>query len=169
MSPYYGRTLLESVVEPALRSLGAVMVAPDCGAAAWLDCETTVLALLDALQKRFNIDPRKTVLTGYSKGGIGTWALASRHPDRFRAAIIMAGRPDSAALEVWRTPLYLLHGRYDEIFSWEPTQAAFEALRGKGIPVELNLLDNVSHYDMGPFVDALGETAGWLETVWGSD
>ncbi len=45
VSPHYGRLLLESVVEPALRPLGAPMVAPDCNAPAWVapECESFVL------------------------------------------------------------------------------------------------------------------------------
>ena len=51
--PYYGRGLLEGVVEPALRTLSAIMVAPDCPGPAWAtgECERNVLQLLDHVQE----------------------------------------------------------------------------------------------------------------------
>ena len=47
VTPYYGGALLENVVEPALRALGAVMIAPDCGQPAWADCEDAVLRVIE--------------------------------------------------------------------------------------------------------------------------
>ena len=95
VTPFYGMGLLQGLVEPALRQLGAIIAAPDNVANGWSNprSEANVLALLDAIQEDYSIDPGKTLLLGYSMGGMGTWYLAARHPERFKAAIPIAGRP----------------------------------------------------------------------------
>ena len=44
------------------------------------------------------INPNKVYLMGYSAGGDGVWQLAPRMADRFAAAAMMAGHPNSASL-----------------------------------------------------------------------
>lgn len=169
LSPYYGRGLLETVVEPALRPLQALMLAPDCPARAWAEpaCEDTVLALIEHVRASYAIDERRVVLTGYSKGGIGTWALAAKHPQRFSAAIAMAGRPPTA-LEAarWRVPLYVIHAREDEVLPIGPTTEAVKQLRAAGWPVEFEILEGVTHYETHRFAAALGRAVAWLQRVW---
>ena len=43
------------------------------------------------------IDKAKVVVTGYSMGGAGTWHFAEKYPERFSAAIPVAGRPPASA------------------------------------------------------------------------
>jgi poly(3-hydroxybutyrate) depolymerase len=170
VSPHYGRLLLESVVEPALRPLGALMVAPDCDAPAWAapECDSFVLDLLDHVANEYAVDRRRVLLLGYSKGGTGTWELAARHPDRFTAAIVMAGRPRPEMSSVdWRVPLYVIHAREDEVLALGPTQEIVTALRDRGVPVELHILEGVTHYEMQHFVRALHRALPWLERTWG--
>ncbi len=95
VTPFYGRILLELVVEPALRDLNAIFVAPDSVGGDWTTPanEESVLLLLDDLAASYNIDEERILLTGYSMGGGGTWYLAARHPDKFSAAIPMTAGP----------------------------------------------------------------------------
>lgn len=46
-----------------------------------------LLAATDWAKRTYRIDPARTLLTGYSMGAMGTWYLAARHQDIFRAAI----------------------------------------------------------------------------------
>ncbi len=170
VSPHYGRLLLESVVEPALRPLGALMVAPDCDAPAWAtpECESFVLDVVDHVANEYAVDRQRVLLTGYSKGGIGTWELAARHPDRFTAAIVMAGRPRPEMSSVdWRVPLYVIHAREDEVLELGPTEEIVTALRDRGVPVELHILEGVTHYETKHFARALRMALPWLERTWG--
>ena len=170
VSPHYGRLLLESVVEPALRPLGALMVAPDCDAPAWAtpECESFVLDVIDHIANEYAVDQQRVLLTGYSKGGIGTWELAARHPDRFTAAIVMAGRPRPEMSSVdWRVPLYVIHAREDEVLGLGPTEEVVTALRDRGVPVELHILEGVTHYETQHFARALHRALPWLERTWG--
>ena len=167
VSPHYGSGLLQSVVEPALRGLGAVMLAPDCGARRWLDCESLVLSLMDEVATNYAIDARRVVLTGYSKGGIGTWDLVARHPDRFGAAVVMAGRPDEGLAKAgWLTPTRVVHASNDEVFPVAATQSVVSDMRAAGAPVDLEILQGVSHYQTDRFIEPLSRAVPWLREVW---
>jgi len=53
--------------------------------------ESDVFEAIAAAQKRFNIDPKRIILRGFSQGGEGAWHIALHYPDRFAAAEIGAG------------------------------------------------------------------------------
>lgn len=169
-SPYFGFGVLEQLVDPALRELGAIVVAPDCTSDSWADprSEQDVLALLDHVNANYNIDRDRTLITGYSMGGIGTWHLAARHPDRFRAAIIMSGYPPDGIPDAdWSVPLYVIHTQDDPVVPIAPTEAAVEELRDRGFPVEFVVLPGNNHYDTSPFIAPLRAAIPWIEEAWG--
>ncbi len=53
--------------------------------------EADVFEAIDAVEKRFRIDPSRILLRGFSMGGEGAWHIALHYPDRFAAAEIGAG------------------------------------------------------------------------------
>jgi len=57
----------------------------------WEAYEDAVLAMLDLAVERFGADPGRVGITGLSQGGHGTIALATAHPDRFKAAAPVCG------------------------------------------------------------------------------
>lgn len=57
----------------------------------WEDHEGAVLAMLDRVIDEHGVDPDRVAITGLSQGGHGTIALASRNPERFRAAAPVCG------------------------------------------------------------------------------
>ncbi|MBT6273480.1 MAG: prolyl oligopeptidase family serine peptidase [Chromatiales bacterium] len=170
VSPYYGRGLLESVVEPALRDLGAVMIAPDCPEPTWTSapCEATVTDVMTHVQANYSIDPKRILLTGYSKGGIGTWALAARYPERFTAAIVIAGRPPKDLdAGTWQLPMHVVHSHQDELLSIAPVTDAVAQLKAAGAPVEMTLLEGITHFETDRFTPPLRSLLPWLKGVWG--
>ena len=154
VTPFYGRELLDSLIEPVLRDLSAIIVAPDSAADNWSNpvAAQHVLELMDYIEAHYNIDVNKTLLTGYSMGAMGTWYLAPRHPERFKAALVMAGRPqpDSTTLD-WKTPMYLIHSTADEIVPLDPTQTAVEQLQARGASIDLVVVDEITHYEWPRF------------------
>ncbi len=164
---WYGATLLEQVVEPALRELGPIVVAPDCPGRSWSAdvSEAAVAELLDFLATRYPLDAKRTLVTGYSLGGMGSWSMARRFPERFAAAIPMAGRPPQG-LESWSTPTFVLHSRDDEIIDVLPTLQGVEKLQGAGAPVRLKLVSGLTHYETEGFMPLLRELVPWLKEVW---
>ena len=169
VTPFYGKSILAHLAEPALRELGAIMVAPDCQHGDWtnLSSESEIIALLEHLQDSYNIDTRRTMITGYSKGGMGTWYLAARNQERFAAAVPMAGmpQPDSADIQ-WDIPLYVIHSRRDEIVPLDRTEQVVTLLRDKGAAVEFVLLQDVTHYETDRFVRPLQAIVPWMRKVW---
>ena len=169
VTPFFGRAVLTNLVEPALRKLGAVIVAPDCTTGTWANekSEADVLAVLEYVRRTWSVDPGKTLITGYSLGGIGTWALAARHQDLFRAAVVVSGSPPPGVGEVaWRIPLYVIHSRDDEVILLKPTAAMVDRLKAAGAPVTLVVVDGVTHYQVGGFVPHLRAAIPWIKKAW---
>ena len=48
-------------------------------------------ALLDHVQANYAVDPKRVYLTGPSMGGFGVWAMTVEQPQRFAAAVPIAG------------------------------------------------------------------------------
>jgi predicted peptidase len=168
-SPFYGKLLLTELVEPALRELGAIIVAPDCTGPDWIhpQSEADVLELLDHIQETHNPDPKRILITGYSMGGIGTWYLASRHQERFSGALIMAGLPLSDITDIhWRIPLSIIQSRNDELMPLQPTEKAVEQLKSKGVSVELVVLDGVAHFETYRYTEPLRAATPWIKQTW---
>jgi hypothetical protein len=53
--------------------------------------ETDVFEALESVQKRYNIDPHRIVLRGFSMGGAGSWHIGLHYPDRWVAMEAGAG------------------------------------------------------------------------------
>jgi predicted peptidase len=186
----YGLRFIDVLVRPALEPLGALIVAPDAPEGGWTttEGEAAVLAVLDAVKKAFPIDGRRTLVTGYSMGGFGTWFFAARHPELVRAALPMAslpvltaseGREGRAAVveaiekgdagwtaQVKGMPFYVIHSRNDQVVPFAPLAKAVEMLKDAGGDVTFVALDRPSHYDTGAYVEPLGAAIPWVERVW---
>ena len=167
ITPFYGRNILELLVEPGLRELGAIIVAPDALDPGWNDPrdEAAVLALLDHVSETYAIDPKRVLCTGYSMGGAGTWFIANRHQDRFTAALPIAGRPPQEG-QSWTIPLYVIHSRDDEVVPLGPTEAHVASLRNQGADVRLVIVEGLRHFDTPRFVGPLQEAVPWLVEIW---
>jgi pimeloyl-ACP methyl ester carboxylesterase len=53
--------------------------------------ETDVFEALESVRKRYNIDPDRVVLRGFSMGGAGAWHIGLQHPDEWAAFEAGAG------------------------------------------------------------------------------
>jgi predicted peptidase len=162
-----GQAVLEILVEPAFADLGAIIVAPDSLGGDWETTENdrAVNQLLDAVIKSYNIDTKKIAVTGFSMGGRGTWYFAQKYPQRFSAAIPVAGFPPDSA-EGWRVPVFAVHSRNDEVAPFEPTVERIQELHKKGINAELVALQGITHFQTYRFVDGLRKAVPWLKEIW---
>ena len=170
-APFYGRLILTELVEPALRELGAIILAPDCTGPDWThsQSESDVLTLLDHILEKHNVDPNRVLITGYSMGGIGTWHLASRYQERFSGALIMAGLPPANITNIdWKIPFYIIQSRDDQFMPIQPTQDAVERLSSTGASVELVLLHGITHFETYRYVEPLMDAVPWIEKTWKS-
>ena len=162
-----GQAVLEILVEPALADLGAIIVAPDSLGGDWSTAENdrAVNQLLDSIIKSYNIDTKKIAVTGFSMGGRGTWYFAEKYPQRFSAAIPVAGFPPPTAAG-WRVPVLAVHSRNDEVAPFEPTVERIQELHKNGVNAELITLSGITHFQTYRFVDGLRRAVPWLKEVW---
>lgn len=171
VSPWYGKGYLTILVEPALRDLGAVIVAPDCPAKDGWDnpaAESAVLRLVTYIRENYKIDNKKILVTGFSMGGIGTWYLAARNPKLFSAAIPISAVAEPEIIEtIHDIPVYAIHSTGDQIFPVKNVEEMVQKLRTKGLPVQLKILDGVSHYRTDAFTAPLRDAIPWIKQVWG--
>lgn len=126
-----GDSFLAALVEPGLRELGAIIVAPEAWGGSWVGAEKacTLASLVRAATEAWPVDPARRVVTGYSMGGVGTWYLVSLYPEMFNAAIPMAGEP--SAVLTPEVPLLAIHGDQDAVFPLAATRQAVETLQGR--------------------------------------
>ncbi len=190
LPPNYSAIFLEILVEPALRHLGAIIVAPLCPARSWVEpaAEEGVLALLEHVRDEYRINADRIVVTGFSLGGMGTWYFASRYTEMFSAAIPMAGVPviasssDSGGRSVQRfvesgsvdwpermvnLPIYVVHSRDDELIPIAPVEAAVAELEALGGDVEFMAIDaGIGHHETPRYVPYLARVVPWVREVW---
>ncbi len=99
------------------RDFGAIVVSPQCPADSWWTEEVDMLiALLDKIEKEYNVDKDRIYVTGLSMGGYGTFALCARQPDRFAAAVpICGGGAYFDARRLTKLPMWVFHGEADNV------------------------------------------------------
>lgn len=106
----------------------------------WLDTVSTTYAFAG-----------KPVVTGFSQGGMLSFALAIHHPDRFAGAVPVAGWlprpavPDHATAAQAAIPVRALHGDADDVLPLTGTRRAVDAMRAAGFDVSLEVFEGVPH------------------------
>lgn len=169
VTPWYGKGYLITLPEPALRELGAIIAAPDCPTQGWDNptSETAILELLDCLKNNYNINEKRILITGFSMGGIGTWHLVARHPQIFSAAIPISSAVNLETIKgIKDIPLYVIHSRQDEVFPLKHVNAMVQLLKDNGVSIQFEIIDGVSHYNTGMFVEPLKAAVSWIKEVW---
>jgi predicted peptidase len=162
-----GGEVVQILIGPALAELGAIIVAPDSVRGDWSTSENekAVNTLLDMVEAHYSIDKKKVAVTGFSMGGAGAWHFAEKFPERFSAAIPIAGRPPASA-SGWQLPVLAIHSRDDQVVPFGPTQARIAELQKAGVDAKLIALTGITHYQTYRFRDALREAVPWLREVW---
>jgi phospholipase/carboxylesterase len=91
----------------------------------------------------------RTIVTGFSQGGVMSFALAAYHPELLAAALPIAGMFDPSMPEpvAIKSPLPVIafHGRADDLVTHAEGERAVERLRKAGRKVTLNSYDGVGH------------------------
>ncbi len=118
--------------------------------------ETLLVDLLRSL-RRSRPTIGKPIVTGFSQGGMLSFALAVFHPDEISAAIPVAG-----ALSVnyppapsHPPPIRALHGTDDRLIRFDWARQTVAGLREKGWNVELERFEGIGHAIPPAMRDAL--------------
>jgi len=95
------------------------------------------LGILAAVEKEYNVDPKRTYLTGLSMGGFGTWSLAAAMPDKWAAIVPICGgvrgkSVDEVAAKIKDIPTWVFHGDKDPTVPVQMSRDMVEALKKAG-------------------------------------
>ncbi len=74
------------------------------------------LEILDTVEQKYSIDPKREYVVGQSMGGEGVWAALSIAPQRFAAAIALCGYGDAYMIpRVATIPVWIFQGEQDPV------------------------------------------------------
>ncbi len=150
-----GRGFLWSWLRDA-RSFGAILAAPTATGPTWAlmgdDNDTPNLArILDSIRSRWNVDPKRMLLTGMSDGGTFCYVTGfeSTSPFTHLAPVSATFHPlmvEIADAERLRgLPVHIVHGRLDWMFPVQVARQTKDALSAAGANVTYRELDDLSH------------------------
>src|SRR3984957_15607358 len=150
-----GRGFLWSWLRDA-RSFGAILIAPPAIGSTWAlmgeDIDTPNLArILDLARARWNIDPKRLLLTGMSDGGTFSYVtgLEGSSPFTHLAPVsatfhpLMAEIADAERLR--GLPVHIVHGGLDWMFPVQVARQTQQLLSAAGANVTYREIDNLSH------------------------
>jgi predicted esterase len=157
------RSLLDCLVVPALGSLSPIIIAPRSPDGRWWNRSDTeyVLGLVLAARNRWPAAAARSVILGYSNGGIGAWYFARLYPQYFAAAIPMAF--SSEIVGPTQLPVYAIFGSKDELFDAALTERALQAAVQSRQDVTLNEKYRGSHFAPCSYVPELRSAGHWLQ------
>ena len=190
--PWFGMRSLESLYGPALRPLGALIVSPDAPKNNWTDpvAERALLAFVDEMKQRYPVDTMRTLITGHSMGGMGTWFMMSKHPTLFRAAVPLTSFPlvrhtpisqqgltaaysemTQDASGAWTArfrglPIYAIHSRHDESVPFAAESTLVSMINARGGTVHFVAVDSLKHGPAIAYQGALRGSVYWIRRQW---
>lgn len=120
------------------------------------------LAILDEVEKNFSIDTSKRVITGWSMGGFGTWAVAAATPKKWSAVVPLAGGGDAKwATALSELPIWAFHGSNDGAIRADQSRAMISAIRQVGGTPRLTEVTDGEH-DINPVVYDNDDLIKWM-------
>ena len=99
------------------------------------------------LMEHLPIDPQRVYLMGFSNGAQGTFQALARDPDRYAAAITVAGPVGiKSVVGKIKTPIRAWVGENDhDLNKAERTVALAKALKESGVDIELEVVEGAGH------------------------
>jgi len=159
--------------EEGLAELNPFIISPNAGAGEWydIDNQNQVLILLQLATENWDIDSNKTVVTGFSNGGNGSWFFADFYPQFFSASIAVASSYDperqDGSVPKMNIPLYVIHSDSDEVFPLAETQGFVNKEVNAGSDVVFVVAEGLSHFSPCDYVSYIQDAASWiLNDVW---
>ncbi len=140
-----------------------IVVSPQCPPDQWWS-EDVLVAMLDDLVERYQVDEDRIYVTGLSMGGYGTWNLAAAVPDRLAAIVPICGggSPDLAS-RIKDIPTWAFHGAKDEAVLLSESTKMVNALYSVGSNVHFTVYPEAGHVDAWKKAYADPALWEWLE------
>ncbi|MDX1409096.1 MAG: glycoside hydrolase family 3 N-terminal domain-containing protein, partial [Saprospiraceae bacterium] len=121
-----------------------------------------VMSLIDTELSKPYIDEDRLYVAGLSMGGMGTWELLWRIPDKIAAAIpICGGGAPESADAMLDIPIWAIHGMKDDVVSPNLSIRMVRAIQQKGGLARITLFPEANHNSWDPaFADP--EFLSWM-------
>jgi len=107
--------------------------------------------LLREVEAKYDVDPTRIYLTGFSRGGSGTWQVASAFPKKFAAIWPVAGAGIPELGRAWSRlrdlPTFVVWGEDDDLEAAEQAEAIVEMQQKLGVDSRFVLLPEAGHMD----------------------
>ena len=137
-------------VAPLRKNFPFIVLAPQCPKGAWwtdTGMIIRVMAMLDEVCNKYNVDRSRIYLTGLSMGGFGTWALLEQFPNRFAAAAPVCGSGGNPYLagRMRNVPIRIYHGEADKNVSIQNSVMMNGALKQAKANVKLITYPKMGH------------------------
>jgi len=111
--------------------------------------EKDVLEVLRLMRAGYNVDESRIYLMGHSMGAIGTWALASKFPQTWAAAVAFSGVGAATLAEPMKAIAhFVVHGDADNTVNVSGSRNMVAALKNAGANVTYIEVAGGSHTDM---------------------
>ncbi len=172
----YGFQFMQWMMSPTFNN--AIIIAPSALAADWHTPKNTdaLLDLIDDIKDTYSINDNRVLLTGYSAGGFGTWAIGADHQEEFSAIMPISGAPrymvpfdappetPEQMLEYllglpkitaqWDIPVYVINSHGDQNVPIAVTTPYINELKitQPDADVTFVTLDSAAHFDVDPFL-----------------
>lgn len=105
-----------------------------------------VMELMDELIEKDYIDDDRVYVSGLSLGGMGTWELLWRIPEKIAAALpICGGGVPAKAPEMVNVPLWIFHGVEDDVVPPHNSILMMNAVQAAGGKAKISLYPDVEH------------------------
>ena len=124
----------------------------------WNTIADEVMAMVDNVLTHYKGDPKRVYLTGLSYGGLGTWYLASKHPEKFAAIAPVVGYGSPAmAPALLKMPMWVFAGGRDPV------------VQVKYFYPLLNKLEELGHPDVRFTIEGDMGHDTWIRVYGGQD
>jgi predicted peptidase len=108
--------------------------------------EEPLTYLLDELETTLWIDSDRIYLTGISMGAFGAWDLAVATPDRFAALLVISGGGNPVEIcQLKDVPVWIVHGRQDDVIPVSWSEALGQRLERCGGNVKVTVYPDAGH------------------------
>ena len=124
-----------------------------------------LVGVVESVERRLPIDPRRIAVTGFSNGALMSYRLLCERPDVFRSAVVVAGgvvtTPCTAARGV---NLLHVHGGRDGIIPLDGV--ATSRIDASGFPSAISSVEQIAAADActGATTSSIGALARWTAT-----
>jgi len=124
-----------------------IIVSPQCPEGLWWPEKVdALLALLDYIESKYDVDTDRVYLTGLSMGGYGSWALARKYPERFAAvAPVCGGIEPFFAEDLKDIPIWAFHGAKDTTVPLSRSAEIVKAIEKLGGNAKLTVYPEAGH------------------------